>query len=76
MRRLSENEIAILEWFEHLPDSAAVPIKICSLMSGLSEQTWHRKPPIETFPLSAGKKGANVGRLRQLTRGALAPDAT
>ncbi|QDW38967.1 hypothetical protein FFI89_018535 [Bradyrhizobium sp. KBS0727] len=72
MRRLSENEIAILERFERLPDSAATPIKICALVSGISERTWRRNPPIPTFPLSAGKKGVNVGLLRKLTRGELA----
>jgi hypothetical protein len=71
MRKLSPEEIAILDRFEHLPDSAAAPIKICSLISGISERTWRRAPPIPTFPLSPGKKGANVGMLRKLTRGEL-----
>ena len=69
MRPLSEKEIAVLERFERLPDSAAAPIKICALVSGTSERTWRRNPPIPTFHISAGKKGANVGRLRALTRG-------
>jgi len=73
MRRLSEDDLAILERFERLPDSAAAPIRICALVSGISERTWRRAPPIPTFPLSAGKKGANVGLLRKLTRGELAP---
>jgi hypothetical protein len=72
MRRLSENEIAILERFERLPDSAAAPLKICALVSGISERTWRRSPPIPTFPISAGKRAANVGLLRKLTRGELA----
>jgi hypothetical protein len=75
MRRLSENEIAILERFERLPDSAAVSIKICGLVSGISERTWRRAPPIPTFQISAGKKAANVGLLRKLTRGELAAPA-
>ena len=75
MRRLSENEIAILERFERLPDSAAAPIKICALVSGISERTWRRSPPISTFAISAGKRGANVGLLRKLTRGELAAPA-
>jgi hypothetical protein len=75
MRRLSDIDIAILERFERLPDSAAAPIKICALVSGISERTWRRSPPIPTFHLSAGKKGANVGLLRKLTRGELAPTA-
>jgi hypothetical protein len=75
MRRLSDADIAILERFERLPDSAAAPIKICALVSGISERTWRRNPPIQTFPLSAGKKGANVGLLRKLARGELAPTA-
>jgi hypothetical protein len=32
MRRLSDDEIAILERFERLPDSAAVSIKIGALV--------------------------------------------
>ena len=75
MRRLSDNDIAILERFERLPDSAAAPIKICALVSGISERTWRRNPPIPTFPISAGKRAANVGLLRKLTRGELAPTA-
>jgi hypothetical protein len=75
MRRLSDDEVAILERFERLPDSAAAPIKICALLSGISERTWRRSPPIPTFQISAGKKAANVGLLRKLTRGELAPSA-
>jgi hypothetical protein len=71
MRRLSDVDIAILDRFERLPDSAAAPIRICALVSGISERTWRRSPPIPTFQLSAGKKGANVGLLRKLTRGEL-----
>jgi hypothetical protein len=75
IRRLSEDEIAILERFERLPDSAAAPLKICALVSGTSERTWRRKPPIPTFQISACKRAANVGLLRKLTRGELAPSA-
>jgi hypothetical protein len=75
MRRLSEDEIAILERFERLPDSAAAPIKICALVSGISERTWRDKPPIPTFHVSKGKRAANVGQLRKLTRGELANTA-
>jgi hypothetical protein len=75
MRRLSDNEIAILERFERLPDSAAVGLKICALVSGLSERTWRRSPPIPTFPISAGKRAGNVGLLRKLTRGELTAPA-
>jgi hypothetical protein len=71
MRRLSDTDIAILERFERLPDSAAAPIKICALVSGISERTWRRSPPIPTFQISAGKRAANVGLLRKLTRGEL-----
>jgi hypothetical protein len=74
-RRLSDDEIAILERFDRLPDSAAVPLKICALVSGISGRTWRRSPPIPTFQISAGKKAANVGLLRKLTRGELAPTA-
>jgi hypothetical protein len=75
MRRLSEKEIAVLERFERLPESAAVSLKTCALVSDTSERTWRDKPPIPTFYLSAGKRGANVGLLRKLTRGELAPTA-
>jgi hypothetical protein len=72
MRKLSQEEIAILERVEYLPDSAAVPLKICALMSGTSERTWRRSPLIPTFPISPGKRAANLGQLRKLTRGELA----
>jgi len=75
MRPLSESEVLILERFEKLPDSAAVPLKICALVSGISERTWRDKPPIQTFFISAGKRAANVGQLRRLTRGELAAPA-
>jgi hypothetical protein len=75
MRRLSDKEIAILERFEALPDSAAAPLRICALISGISERTWRRSPPIPVFSISAHKRGANVGLLRKLTRGELAPTA-
>jgi hypothetical protein len=75
MRKLTDEEIAILQRTEHLPDSAAIPLKICALLSGVSERTWRRNPPIPTFPLSAGKRGVNVGLLRRLTRGELAATA-
>ena len=44
MRPLSETEVSILERFERLPDSAAAPLKICALVSGISERTWRRSP--------------------------------
>lgn len=75
MRPLSETEIAILERFERLPDSAAAPIKLAAAVSGISERTWRRNPPIPVFPLSPGKRGVNVGLLRKLTRGELASSA-
>ncbi len=75
MRPLSESELAILERFERLPDSAAASIKLAAMVSGISERTWRRSPPIPTFPLSAGKRGVNVGQLRKLTRGELAAPA-
>jgi hypothetical protein len=72
---LSEKEKAILERFGHLPDEAAAPLKLCALISGVSERTWRRNPPIRTFAISPGKRGANVGQLRKLTRGELATSA-
>jgi hypothetical protein len=69
MPPIFEKEIAILERLDRLPDSAAVSIKHAALLSGVSERTWRRNPPIPTFAISAGKKGVNVGQLRKLTRG-------
>jgi hypothetical protein len=69
MRPLTDEDI------ERLPDSAAVPIKICALVSGISYRTWRRNPPIPTFPMGSLKKAANAGLLRKLTRGELAPAA-
>jgi hypothetical protein len=66
---LSEKEIAILERFEKLPDSAAVPLKTCALVTGTCERTWRSRPPIKIFYITPGKRGANVGELRALTRG-------
>jgi hypothetical protein len=75
MDQLTEKERVALARFDSLPDSAAAPLKVCAMVSGISERTWRRSPPIPTFPLSAGKRGANVGLLRKLTRGELAPAA-
>ncbi|WP_156179951.1 hypothetical protein [Bradyrhizobium sp. LTSPM299] len=72
MRQLTDDEIKILQRIEKLPDSAAVTLKTCALMTGVSERTWRRNPPVPTFPLSAskaGKKGANLGAVRQHARG-------
>jgi hypothetical protein len=75
LRPLSDDEIAALERFERLPDSAAVPLKICALVSGISERTWRRSPPIQVFQIAPCKRGANAGLLRKFTRGELAPTA-
>lgn len=75
MRPLSQADVTIFERFERLPDCAAASIKFAAAVSGISERTWRRNPPIPTFPLSVGKKGVNVGLLRKLTRGELAPTA-
>jgi hypothetical protein len=69
--RQSDDDSA-LERFNRLPDDAAVSLKICALVSGISYRTWRRSPPIPTFNISANRKAANVGRLRKLTRGELA----
>jgi hypothetical protein len=71
MKMLSEKEKMILARFEHLPDCAAVSLKICALISDTSERQWRSKPPIPTFYISEGKRAANVGLLRKLTRGEL-----
>jgi hypothetical protein len=73
VRRLSDKEVAILDRVENLPNSASVSIRVCALYSGTSERTWRRNPPIPIFPISRGKQGANLGLLRRLTRGELAP---
>jgi hypothetical protein len=73
MKTLSEKEKAILDRFEALPDDAAASLRICALVSGLSERTWRGNPPIPTFKLSTGRRGANVGKLRKLLRGELTP---
>ena len=69
MKPFSAKEKAILARFVALPDSAAASLKICSIMSGISERTWRDNPPIPVFKLSAGKRGVNVGMLRKLLRG-------
>ncbi len=76
MRRLTEKEKAALELFEHLPDSASAPLKLCSLVTGISDRTWRDKPPIPTFHITEKMKAANVGRLRKLMRGELEPATT
>jgi hypothetical protein len=75
MRAALDKEKAALERFTHLPDEAAAPLKLCAIVSGTSERTWRRNPPIPTFPISAGKRGANVGLLRKLCRGELNPQS-
>ena len=69
MRLLTDEEITILQHVEKLPDSAAVPLKICALMSGITERTWRRNPPVPTFKISERIKGANLGALRKRYRG-------
>lgn len=69
MRQLTDDEIELLQRVERLPDCAAIPLKICALLIGVSERTLRRNPPVPTFNLSAGKKGANLGAVRQHTRG-------
>jgi hypothetical protein len=71
MSRLTDKEKAALERFDHLPDTAAVPLKICSIISGISDRTWRDKPPIPTFHISEHKRAANAGMLRKLVRGEL-----
>lgn len=46
MRPLSETEILILERFERLPDTAAVSLKIAATLTGTSDRSWRRNPPI------------------------------
>jgi hypothetical protein len=72
MRELTDKDKRALERFEHLPDSAWAPLKVCALVSGLCERTWRDNPPIKTFRVGEQKLGANVGALRKLTRGELA----
>jgi hypothetical protein len=72
VRRLSQQDIDILDRVRHLPDEVAVSIKVCALWTDTSERTWRRNPPIPTFPISPGKQGANLGLLRKPTRGEFA----
>jgi hypothetical protein len=73
MSPLTDKQKAALERFDHLPDSAAAPLKICSLVTGISDRTWRDNPPIPTFYITTKMKAANVGMLRKLTRGELPP---
>jgi hypothetical protein len=72
MRPLTETEKAALERIEHLPDNAAIPLKLCALLSGNSDRSWRRNPPVPTFFVSPGKRAANLGLVRKLVRGELA----
>ena len=58
MKPFSAKEKAILARFEALPDSAAASLKICSIMSGISERTWRDNPPIPVFKLSCLQAGS------------------
>jgi hypothetical protein len=75
MRSLTPRQKLALERFEQLPDDAAVPFWICALVSNTSDRLWRDNPPIETFYITPGKRGANVGKLRKLLRGELTPCA-
>jgi hypothetical protein len=72
MRPLTETEKAALQRVEQLPDSAAIPLKLCALLSGNSDRSWRRSPPVPTFFISPGKRAANLGAVRKLVRGELA----
>jgi len=73
MKTLSAKEKAILDNFKALPDDAAVGLNCAALVSDLSDRTWRDSPPIETFHITAHKRGVNVGKLRKLLRGELTP---
>ena len=75
MKTLSAKEKAILDNFKALPDDAAVGLNCAALVSDLSDRTWRDSPPIETFHITAHKRGVNVGKLRKLLRGELTPCA-
>jgi hypothetical protein len=76
MPPLTAKQKAALARLDYLPDSAAVPLNICALLSGNSERTWRRSPPIPTFNVSRNKKAANLGLLRRLNRGELSAKPT
>jgi hypothetical protein len=69
MKPLADKEKIALERFDALPDAAAVPFWICALVSNTSDRLWRDNPPIDTFYISPGKRGANVGVLRRHLRG-------
>jgi hypothetical protein len=73
--KITDKQLAALALFESLPDTAAVGLKCAALISGVSERTWRRAPPIRTFQLTPKKRGANVGQLRRLVRGELTAPA-
>jgi hypothetical protein len=75
MRRLTEKEKTAVERVDQPPRGAAVGLRLAALYSGTSERTWRDKPPIRTFKITAHKRAANVGELRDLTSGKLTPDA-
>jgi hypothetical protein len=69
MRKLTDREETFLDRFPLLPDEAAVPLALASLINGTSPRSWRRNPPIPVFFISTGLLGVNVGQLRRLVRG-------
>jgi hypothetical protein len=70
MSPLTAKQKALLERYELLPDSAAVPLDTAALVTGTCVRTWRGStPPLPTFKVSPGKKAVNVGLLRRRARG-------
>jgi hypothetical protein len=71
--KITNKQLDALALFSALPDEACVGLELAALVTGISERTWRRTPPVPTFPVSLRKRGCNVGKLRALVRGELAP---
>jgi hypothetical protein len=72
MSPLTAKQKALLDRFEQMPDSAAVPLETAALVTGTCVRTWRGStPPLQTFKVSPGKKAVNVGLLRKRARGEL-----
>lgn len=57
----------ILRHFDELPDSAVVPCRVASLMTGMAPRTLRRQP-IPTVPITDSLNGKRVGDIRGLLR--------
>jgi hypothetical protein len=58
----------ILNYFDQLPDSARVPLRVTALLIGESLRSLRRKKPLPTYPINGKMIGNQVGEIRQLMR--------